>query len=194
MRKPLFVRKLTPREQRRLADLAAHGRDAAQARKAVAIRLSADRNKSAEIAGVVAVHDSQVRRWVHAFNKTGLDSLPAAKSPGRPRKADAEYEAAATAALSRSPLDVGYDATVWTAPLLRGHLRNVTHQEVCLRTIYNLLHRLDYRYKRPKLSLKHKQDPKEVARAKRHKGRAQKKSPPTPIELPCFIWTRPSST
>ena len=193
MQKPLLVRKLTPHERRRLADRAAHGRDAAQVRKAVAIRMSAERKQSPEIATVVAVHDSQVRRWIHAFNEHGLDSLPLAKSPGRPRKADAEYEAAARDALSQCPLDVGYDATVWTASLLRGHLRNVTHQQVCLRTIYNLLHRLDYRYKRPKLSLKHKQDPKQVARAKRDKGRAKKKSSPIPIGLPCFISTRPSS-
>lgn len=193
MRKPLFVRESKLHERRFLAKLAAHSNDGKQTRKALAIRLSAEGKTPSQIAAIVGVHSTTVQRWLSAFNKQGLDSLKPRKSPGRPRKADEEFETAAKQALLQSPGQLGYNATVWSAHLLRGHLRQVTHQEVCLRTIYNLIHRLDFRYKRPKLSLKHKQDPADAARAKRAKRHAQKKLRPEPVVVLSHFSTKLNS-
>ncbi len=141
--------------------------------------MSVEGKTTTSIASRLGVSDSTIRRWIHDFNERGLGSLPMADVPGRPRITDEELEAAAEKALAQSPVDLGYDATVWSADLLRGHLYTVTHTHVCQRTMYNVLHRMNYSYKRPKLDLKHKQDPLEVSRAKREKDRAKK----TPMRL-----------
>ena len=78
--------------------------------------------------------------------------------------------------------------------LLTEHMRRTTHVDVSCSTVYHTLKRLGYRYGRPKLDLKHRQDPKQVARAKRQKACALKK--PEPVEV---IWrfstvTKRSST
>jgi len=167
---------LTAREKVTLSKIASSSADGKETRKALAIQLSSQRKTVPEIAHVLGMSISSVLRWVHAFTEGGLASIPIGKSTGRPRIADEEFEAAAEEALSKSPKDYGYDATIWTAELLRGHLSLEKHVLVCERTMYHVLHRLDYVFKRPKLDLKHKQDPKEVSRAKREKSRAKKAS------------------
>lgn len=176
MQKPLYARKATPTEQRKLNRMASSSGCGRETRKALAIRMSLQNETTTSIASRLNLSDSTVRRWIHAFNAEGLDSIPNAEIPGRPRTADEEFDAATTEALAKSPKDCGYDATVWSADLLRGHLYLVTRAKVCQRTMYNVLHRLGYSYKRPKLDLKHKQNPKEVSRAKRETASAKKTS------------------
>ena len=55
------------------------------------------------------------------------------------------------------------------------------------------LDRLGYRYGQPKLDLKHRQDPKEVARAKRQKACALKKRKPAPVVVLSRMSMKPSS-
>ena len=176
MRPPVFVRALTAKEQATLRKIASSSTVGKETRKALAIQMSSQGKTVPEIACVLNVSASSILRWIHSFTERGLSSIPSGKSPGRPRIADEEFEAVAAEALSKSPKDYGYDATIWTAELLRGHLSLVKHVLVCERTMYHVLHRLDYVFKRPKLDLKHKQDPKEVSRAKREKTLAKKAS------------------
>ena len=61
-------------------------------------------------------------------------------------------------------------------------------------TVYNSLKRLGYRYGRPKLDLKHRQDPKDVRRAKRQKKAALKKRKPAPVVVLSRIVTKRNST
>jgi len=96
-------------------------------------------------------------------------------------------------ALEHNPRDLGYAFTRWTADLLVEHLHRQTHVKVTTSTMYNLLHRLGYRYGHPKLDLKHRQDPKEVRRAKRQKARALKKRKPAPVVVLSRMSTKPSS-
>jgi hypothetical protein len=87
-----------------------------------------------------------------------------------------------------------YPFTRWSVDLLREHLRRHTHIDVSYSTVYHTLKRLDYRYGRPKLDLKHRQDPNEVTRAKRQKRTALKKRKPAPVVVLSRIVTKPSST
>lgn len=176
MRAPIFVRALTAKEQHELQGIISASKDGKETRKAIAVRMSASGKQVKHIAEELSLSISTIRRWILAFTENGISSIPQAEIPGRPRLADPDFEAAAEEALAKSPKDYGYDATIWTAELLRGHLSMVTHVLVSQRTMYEVLHRLNYVFKRPKLDLKHKQDPKEVARAKRAKTLAKKAS------------------
>jgi transposase len=116
-----------------------------------------------------------VQRWLHDYLRFGLRGLEVGKSPGAPRRIDPDGEACLQAALSVNPHDLGYHFTRWTLSTLAEHLYHEVHTRASIITISRALHRLRYRYKRPKLSLKHRQKPREVRRARAARDAALKK-------------------
>ena len=48
------------------------------------IMLSAEGKRVPEISEEVHLHPINVRKWIHRFNRYGLDGLRSGKSPGRP--------------------------------------------------------------------------------------------------------------
>ena len=193
MSQPLFVRRLTRAERVATERLRRKPPSTDIGLRAQAVVLSRQGRTAQEIGDIVGRNRSTVFRWLQAFNQRGLDSLCPGKSPGAPPKADAEYQAALIEALKHNPRDLGYTFTRWTAPLLIEHLRRKTHVEITSSSMYKRLHRLDYRYGHPKLDLKHRPDPKEVARAKRQKGRSLKKRKPAPVVVLSRLSTKPNS-
>lgn len=193
MSQPFFVRRLTPTERREIGKLRKQPPDLGVYRRAQAVHLSSQRLKVQQIAEIVSRDRVSVTRWLHDFDANGLEALWPGKSTGRPPKADADFQAALVAAVEQNPRDLGYAFTRWTADLLAEHLYRTTHVRVCSSTIYASLKRLRCRYGRPKLDLKHRQDPKEVARAKRQKKAALKKRKPAPVVVLSRMRMRPSS-
>ena len=140
-------------------------------RRAQAVHFSSQQLQVPQIARIVNLDRSVVSRWLHRLEDEGLSGL-------WPPKADGEFQAALIEVVEQNPRDLGYKFTRWTAALLAEHLRRKTHVEVAGVTVSKTLRRLGYRYGQPKLDLKHRQDPKEVARAKRQKRSALKKRKP----------------
>jgi transposase len=66
--------------------------------------------------------------------------------------------------LKKQPLEFGYAATVWTAPLLSAHLRGRYGYEISARTLRRRLHAAGLRWKRPRYVF-----------ARKEPNRAQKK-------------------
>lgn len=194
MSQPFFVRRLTRAERTAIRNLRKRPPNHGVFLRAQAVHFSSQRLITEKIAPIVGRDRSTVYRWLKAFDVHGVAALWPGKSPGRPPKADADFRAALAEAVEQNPRDLGYPFTRWSVDLLSEHMRRTTHVDVSCSTVYHTLKRLGYRYGRPKLDLKHRQDPKEVARAKRQKGRALKK--PEPVQI---IWrfstvTKPSST
>ena len=48
-----------------------------------------------------------VTRWLHSFEAHGVSALTPGKSPGRPPKADADFQAALIEAVEQNPRDLG---------------------------------------------------------------------------------------
>lgn len=192
MPQPLFVRRLTRTERLEIKRLRRKPPSVETALRAQAVLLSRQHRTVQEIGDIIGRNRSTVFRWLQAFNRKGLDSLWPGKSPGAPPKADAEYQAALVRALEHNPHDLGYAFTRWTVQLLIEHLHRQTHVKVSAGTMYTLLKRLDYRYGHPKLDLKHRQAPREVARAKRQKASALKKRKPAPIVVLSRMLTKPN--
>jgi transposase len=162
--------------------------------RAQAIHFSSQKLTAEAIAAILERHRTTVFRWLQAFETCGLEAIRPGKSPGRPPTADADVQAALAQAVERNPRDLGYPFTRWTADLLAEHLRRTTHVLISAATVRGLLKRHGYRYGCPKLDLKHRQDPKEVARAKREKTRALKKQPPVRVLWSFSTVTKPNST
>jgi len=194
MSQPLFVRRLTRAERAAIRKLRKKPPRVDVYRRAQAIHLSSQRRKAQQIAEIVSRSPLTVTRWIHEFDAHGLRALWPGKSTGRPPKADADFQAALAQAVEQNPRDLGYPFTRWSVDLLTEHMRRTTHIDVSCSTVYHTLKRLGYRYGCPKLDLKHRQDPKEVARAKRQRRAALKKRKPAPVVVLSRIVTRPSST
>jgi transposase len=149
-----------------------------------AVLWSAGGKTTTEIAGLLHLHRTTVIRWLEDYRRFGLEELVVGKSPGRPRTVDAEAAAALRAALRRIPRAFGYPFTRWTTATLTEHLYREVHVRVHPETVRRAVKRMDFRYKRPKLSLKHRQDPAAVRRARRERDAALKKSPTIPTATP----------
>ena len=194
MSRPLFVRRLTRVERAAVRKLRNKPPSLAVYRRAQAIHFSLQRLKAQQIAEIVSRSDLTITRWIHEFNAHGLPALWPGKSTGRPPKADADFQAALTQAVEQNPRDLGYPFTRWSVDRLTEHMRRAMHIDVSGSTVYHTLKRLGYRYGRPKLDLKHRQDPKDVTRAKRQKARALKKREPVEVVWRFSMVTKPSST
>ena len=193
MSEPLFVRRLTQAERAAIRKLRKRPPNLDVYRRVQGVHLSWQHLKAQQIAEVVSRSPLTVARWLHEFNDHGLPALWPGKSTGRPPKADADFQAALAAAVEQNPHDLGYPFTRWSVDLLTEHMRRTTHVDVSCSTVYHTLKRLGYRYGRSKLDLKHRQDPKEIARAKRQKRAALKKRKPAPVVVLSRIVTRLSS-
>jgi transposase len=194
MSQPFFVRSLTRSEKRRVQELRRKPPSTEVYRRVQAVHFSSRGLKAHEIALIVDRSRVTVTRWLHDFHARGTESLWPGKSTGRPPKADADFQAALSLAVEQNPRDLGYPFTRWTADLLTEHLRRETHVDVSSSTVCKTLKRLGYRYGRPKLDLKHRQDPKDVARANRQKRAALKKRKPAPVVVLSRMSTKPSFT
>ena len=192
MSQPFFVRPLSRSERAQIRKLRKRPPNLDVYRRAQAVHFSSQGLKVQQIVEIVGRSRQTVTRWLHEFGGQGLPALWPGKSTGRPPKADAEFQAALAQAVEQNPRDLGYPFTRWSVDLLTEHLRRQTHVSVSRSTVYHTLKRLGYRYGCPKLDLKHRQDPKEVARAKRQKRAALKKRKPAPVVVLSRIVTKPS--
>ena len=194
MSQPFFVRSLSRSERKAIQKLHKRPPNLDVYRRAQAVYFSSKGLKVQQIAEIVGRSRLSVTRWLHEFDTHGLLALWPGKSTGRPPKADADFQAALVAAIEQNPQDLGYPFTCWTVDLLSEHLHRELHTDVSYSTVYNTLKRLGYRYGQPKLSLKHRQDEKDVRRAKRQKKAALKKRKPAPVIVLSRIVTRQNST
>ncbi len=189
----LFVPRLRKKQRARIEKALARSRDPKYRDKCRAILCSSEGHSRGEIARLLRVHETTVGRWVRDYLRFGFEGLEVGKSPGRPRRIDAEGEAALREALEHNPRDLGYAFTRWTRDTLAEYLYAAVHIRVSSGTVGRALHQLDYRYKRPKLSLKHKQDRRQVRRAREARDRALKKGRGSPIDPPSSTSTNANS-
>ena len=189
---PYYVRRLTAKERRELEQLCKQPLNARVYQRAQAVLLSAERKSTHEIGGIVRRHHSTVFRWLKQFDQTGLAACTPGKSSGRPPKADAEVKATLQTAVAVNPRDLGYGFTRWTTALLAEYVQRTRDVSLHPATVGQVLRGLGYRHGCPKLDLKHRQDPVDVARARRQRQRALKKRRPATVGSRSSISTKPN--
>lgn len=122
-------------------------------RRLQAVRLLADGREAPEVAQVLGCSASSVYYWAGDWRETGLTGLVASPHVGgRPRRLDVGAEVTLERLLADDPQAHDYAATDWTVPLLRTELAR-RGQELSERTLRRALHRLGFRWKRPKYVL-----------------------------------------
>jgi transposase len=108
----------------------------------------------------------RVRHWLGRFRAGGVAALADAPRAGRPVKADAAYVRALEAAVETPPSRLGLPFDVWTSDRLSAYLAHTTGVRIAPGWLRALLARRDFVCGRPKHTLKHLQDPDEVAACK----------------------------
>lgn len=114
------------------------------------IRLSDAGWSIPKIANHLGCHDQTVRTHIKAFLVNGFECLPDKPRPGRPPKVTAEHLYALECLLDES-------TRTWTTPQLVEWLWQKYGINIGSAHLSLLLHRRDFRWKRTKYSVKHKQ-------------------------------------
>lgn len=116
-----------------------------------------------------------VERWLRCFAVGGAPAVADAPRPGRPPRADAAYRQALERTVETPPPDVGLPFDVWTSARLSAYLAQITGVRIAPGWVRTLLARHDVVCGRPKHTLKHLQDPAEVAACMAELAAAEKK-------------------
>jgi putative transposase len=122
-------------------------------RRYQAVLLRAEGVPLATVAQTLGCTQASVCNWTRAWRERGPRGVAEGTHPGAERRLDAEAELVLAGLVEEGdPQTHGHAATNWTAPLLRTELtqRGWSASE---RTLRRTLHRLGYRWKRPKFVL-----------------------------------------
>ena len=118
----LYVRNLRTEEQQRLNGLLNSASDAELTRRARIVLLSAQKRRVQEIGMAVGLHPINVRKWIHRFNRFGLDGLHPRRSPGRPRLFARGQRQAIVRLATADPRSLGLEFHAWSLQRLRAQL------------------------------------------------------------------------
>ena len=144
---------LTADERAALQAAQARSRSVRHWRRFRAVLLRADGVPVATVARSLNCTETSLYNWVAAWRADGLAGVAEGAHPGKARRLDPAAEAALQTLLTEGDPQVhGYAATGWTVPLLRTELAKRGWQ-AAERTIRRTLHRLGWRWKRPKFVL-----------------------------------------
>jgi transposase len=135
-------------------------------RRAQMVLLLSEGETVSAVARLFRAARHRVRRWRDAWMARGRDGLADAPRTGRPPKLSAEDLALLADALERGPQAYGWPVAVWSVRDLVELLRQQRGTEVGVPTLHRAVLGLGYRYRRPRLDLRHRQDAEAVASAR----------------------------
>jgi transposase len=140
-----------------LEDLVLHTPWAKERCRAQAVLWLAEGLSADQIAETFQVSRQTVYNWAERFRqREGLDSrarLLDAPRPGRPPSISGIIDPLIEAAFAHDPRELGYHSTVWTAPLLKEHLKHAHGIEASRKSVSLAIARLHVRWKRPRHQL-----------------------------------------
>lgn len=119
------------------------------------------------VARVLSVSINTITHWKHRWLDHRYFRLTDAPHSGRPPKVTRRYQELLKAAVRRGPQAYRYGFTVWSSRRLAAHLEQKTGTRLCAKSVRHWLNRLDFVYRRPKHTLKSRQNRQEVQAAER---------------------------
>ena len=118
----LYVRKLEEEEWDELERTIQNMENDVSIQRLMIILLSAQGQKVQEISREVDLHPINVRKWIHRYNKHGLDGLRSGKSPGRPPVFSEAQRTAIVEIASADPASLNLPFNQWSLQRLRKYL------------------------------------------------------------------------
>ena len=117
-----------------------------------ALRLLAEGQTPLEVAAALGCRKSSVYNWIAVWKHRGLSGLHEDHHGGRARRLQATGLEELERLVATDPQRQGEQATTWTVPLLWAHLQRAGY-ELSEHTLRRTLHRLGWRWKRPRYEL-----------------------------------------
>lgn len=156
--------------------------DSDRVRSRALILLLSDQGHSGEhISSLLGLSRRMVSRTRTRWREHNLKGLPDQPRPGRPPKVTDAYLTELFRCVALDPRSLGYAFTRWTAPRLAAYLHEKTHILISADWVAELLRARHYVWRRTKQTIRNKQNPKEVKRAKQEllelKKRASERTP-----------------
>lgn len=166
-----------------LRGLAARVKDAAQARRLLAIAAVLDVNSRAEAAKIGGMDRQTLRDWVIRFNEQGPDGLVNKPSPGGPSKLTDEHKAFLVRIVDEGPIPAVHGVVRWRACDLIMRLHEEFGISVSDDTVYRALKDLGFAHlsARPKA---YKQNPDDIDAFKKIFLPAWRKSRRSSLQAP----------
>jgi transposase len=143
---------LTASQRVELAAVAAAERRVRRWKRAQALLLRADGLTVEAVANTLGCSQASVYAWTARWRQHGVVGLREGDHGGGQVKLDGSGEEVLERVLASDPQAHGHRATGWTVALLRVELANAG-VTVADRTVRRALHRLGYRWKRPRYVL-----------------------------------------
>ncbi len=139
MGKPLFARKLSEEERRRLRS-ASLSKDFTRRTRASVVLESSNGLEVSEIASKLRLNRHTVRLWIKRFNDAEMVGLESKPIPGRPPSiTEAQKDSIVRIALT-SPRELGMNFTTWSLSSLKSYLeRNGVVSRISLSWIWSIL-------------------------------------------------------
>lgn len=154
----IYVRPITPAEEQELKRMVRQevGR---VSQRAQLVLLSAEHHSVPQLAQTFKLTRRTVRIWLRRFDQFGPAGLFDAPRSGRPQKLDPPIQFALLTLLAQDPAVHGYQASFWTVAMLSLAIFSQFGVQLARSTIRQALHRADWRWGRPRLSMPTKTDP-----------------------------------
>ncbi len=129
--------------------------------------LLSDRGYSVPVIAVISACGCDVvRTWLHRYAQHGVAGLDDQPRSGRPPK-DREAGPIVDAQASQSPLCSGHVQTCWSVGRLTAFLAGRFHLVLSRASVRRALHRMGWRWARPRLAPARKSDPEAAAKTAR---------------------------
>ena len=138
---------LTEREKKELERYRGQA-SSSKSEKGLMVLQSSEGKSPIEIGENLKRHPHTVRTWLKGYLEKGNDGLERKYSPGRPKTLREDVKKMLEVVLTEAPFEVGYQAGMWTVPLIRHHLEHQKGIKASLDTVERALKDLGYSYKR----------------------------------------------
>lgn len=136
--------------------------------RATGLLMLAEGKRCQDVAKSLGISIDTVTDWKRRWIRDGVASLIDKPRSGRPPRATPKYLRSLEQAVERGPRAYGYLFSVWSSGRLAAHLEKKTGVGLKAKRVRAYLGKLGFVYRRPKHSLKGRQDPEKVKAAERH--------------------------
>jgi len=152
---------LTTEERRNLREILCSKEDVpSRARlRATTILMSAEGDSAPRISRILGVSDRTVQITRQKWRRQSYEGLYDAERPGRPSRADEEYQSLLIQTAEKDPHEFGYAFTRWTSAKLAEHMKQQTGIAISPGWIQELLRRNQFVWRKGKLTTRNLQDP-----------------------------------
>lgn len=174
MSKSVRAPALTDKQRIQLREVGRTARSVSEFCRARAVALHSAGWPVSRIAEALGVTPQAVYLWLDRFRDEGAAGLRDRPRGGRPRQYGDSFRRIATAVVSSRPRDLGLAITVWSILTLAAYLWMSTTRKISTSHLRRILHDEGYVWRRPKLTLRHRQNRRLYRAVQRELKRLQK--------------------